>query len=125
MSFRKKKKDIDAEGDQEATRAVGDVQSEEDIQLKRRHDEFYHGSAMTYSSIISHKAFLCPVPGYSEGQWAMLQSVHLSICLSVYRSHLLGSCHTAAIRPCRPCQLRYPTTAVLAADLQLLHGMLA
>jgi len=42
LVFRKKKKDVDADVDQETARVVGDVQSEEDTQLKRRHVEFYY-----------------------------------------------------------------------------------
>jgi len=49
LSFRKKKKDTDVDVEQETTRVVGDVQSEEDTQLKRRHVEFYHSLAMMHS----------------------------------------------------------------------------
>ena len=51
--FRKKKKDIDADVEQETARAVSDVQSEEDTQLKRRHVELYHGLAMMHRWLIS------------------------------------------------------------------------
>jgi len=52
--FRKKRKaSVDVE--QETTHVVSDIHSEEDLQLKRRHVEFYHGLAMMNRWLISYE----------------------------------------------------------------------